>query len=68
MEGINLIQLIRKIDKSVPIIVQTFMTFDFDREKEAYLTAGCNQFFTKPIDFIKLMQIIDVYLKSSVHN
>lgn len=63
IHGIELIREIRKMDDSLPIIVQTFRANE--EVKEACLNAGCNYYFTKPLDFMKLMSIIDFHLNSS---
>lgn len=60
--GINLIQQIKEINKSVPVIVQSSLLYE--NEKEDYLRAGCDFYFTKPFDFKQFMQIIDTYMKS----
>jgi PAS domain S-box-containing protein len=47
MSGYEAVEEIRKLDRRVPIIVQT--AFAREEDREAILNLGCNSFLTKPI-------------------
>jgi CheY-like chemotaxis protein len=59
MNGIKAIQEIRKFNKTVPIIAQTALTLQEDREN--CLLAGCNDAIAKPIDVEELLQMVNKY-------
>jgi len=54
---------IRENDSEIPIIAVTAYSSDPTRKKS--MEAGCNDFVTKPVNKIKLIQLIDKYLKTS---
>jgi CheY-like chemotaxis protein len=54
---------IRENDSEIPIIAVTAYSSDPTRKKS--MEAGCNDFVTKPVNKIKLIQLIDKYLKNS---
>ncbi len=60
ISGFELTKKIRKLDKNVPIIVQSALTTPEDKNR-AYL-CGCSNFITKPIDDKKLTSIIKSYI------
>lgn len=47
MDGYEATRAIRELDKNVPVIAITANAFDSDREKA--LSAGCNDYITKPL-------------------
>lgn len=56
MNGLELIELIRKMDKSIPVII-TSAYFDQHFLLKA-INLGINQYVLKPLDVIKLIKII----------
>lgn len=54
MDGFEATQLIRKIDKQIPIIAITAYAYDSDINKA--IKAGCNDFITKPIKIDLLLK------------
>lgn len=60
MSGMELAQLIRKIDSNIPIIAQTACVIAGDKEK--CLRAGCTDYISKPIITEDLLQIVDRYI------
>ena len=63
MNGIEIIEQIRKEDNSTPIIAQT--AYAMGRDKEKCLQAGCNEFITKPFNAHTLISIMDNYLRET---
>jgi two-component system, cell cycle response regulator DivK len=61
MSGLEATAAIRKIDtiKHIPIIALTAHALHSDRE--ACKAAGCNEFATKPLDFVALIDLIEKY-------
>lgn len=59
-DNIELIRKVRQTNDQILIIVQTFR--ENEEIKKACFNAGCNYFFTKPLDFIKLMSVLDFHL------
>ncbi len=64
MDGFEVTAEIRKINRQVPIIIQT--AFAFEEEHLKSLQAGCNAFLTKPIKQKDLLNVIDPFLKIEV--
>jgi two-component system, cell cycle response regulator DivK len=60
MDGITATRKIREISKSIPIIAQTAYAMSEDRAK--CLSAGCDDYLTKPINHKQLVSIIEKYL------
>jgi len=56
MDGYEATRLIRKFNKNIIIIAQTAQALTGDREKA--ITAGCNDYISKPIIISKLMAMI----------
>jgi PAS domain S-box-containing protein len=56
MDGYTAARKIRELDKKVIIIAQTAYAFDTDREKA--ISAGCNDFLTKPVKEEELISVI----------
>ena len=61
MGGVEAVRLIRQQDRHVPVIAVTANAMLED--KEVCLTAGCNDFLTKPIDAVMLQKTLRKYLK-----
>jgi len=59
MNGIEATGLIRQFNRDVIIIAQTAYAFSGDREKA--LEAGCNDYISKPINKILLIELIKKY-------
>ena len=57
MNGYDATKEIRKFNKDIKIIAQTAYALEGDREKA--ITAGCNDYISKPINVSRLMEIID---------
>lgn len=60
MDGVEATLRIKKIDKSIPIIMLTAFAYDDDRRLA--LEAGCSDFITKPIHPNELQDVIKKYL------
>ncbi|MUP37216.1 PAS domain-containing hybrid sensor histidine kinase/response regulator [Labilibaculum euxinus] len=60
MNGIDATIQIRKFNQSVPIIAQT--AYSSKKDKDAALSAGCNDFISKPIKKENLLVITNSYL------
>ncbi|MGE4569452.1 MAG: response regulator [Bacteroidales bacterium] len=60
LNGIEATRAIREFNTLLPIIAQTANAFDTDRE--AALSAGCNDLITKPIGFEALNALIKKYI------
>lgn len=56
MDGLTATCEIRRIDKITPIIALTAHAFDIDKERA--LEAGCNAFFTKPVNMMQLRELL----------
>ncbi len=61
MNGWEATMKIRENDSEIPIIAVTAYASDPTRKKS--MDAGCNDYVTKPVSKIKLIQIIDKHLK-----
>lgn len=61
MDGLEATKAIREISKEVPIIALT--AFAYDEDKENALSAGCDNFLTKPIPQRVLIDIIAEYIE-----
>jgi len=58
MNGVDMIEAIRKIDTKIPIIITT--AYGSQNEDVAKLTQiGMNDYVMKPVDVMKLIQTID---------
>jgi len=60
MDGLTATNLIKKFNPSMPIIAQTANAMDEDRPN--ILAAGCDNYISKPINRLELLQKIDMYL------
>lgn len=54
---------IKKINPKTPIIAQTANAMSEDKEKA--LKAGCNDYITKPIERLRLLQMMNKYLNNN---
>lgn len=59
MNGLEATRQIREINKTIPIIAQT--AYAMLGDKALAMEAGCNDYVSKPIEGVKLMQLIDKY-------
>ncbi len=57
--GLDATAEIRAFDTSIPIVALTAHAFDSD--KVAALDAGCNEYLVKPLDKVKLMNVLEKY-------
>ena len=60
MDGYEAAGVIREMNPKIPIIAQTSYAMVGDREKA--ISAGCDYYLTKPLDFNKLMEILKIYI------
>lgn len=59
MNGFEATKIIKGINESIPIIVQT--AYILSGEEERSFDAGCDEFKAKPIKFNDLLSLIDKY-------
>tara|TARA_R110001583_G_scaffold111032_3_gene260096 strand:+ start:7662 stop:11867 length:4206 start_codon:yes stop_codon:yes gene_type:complete len=64
MNGYEVTSEIRQFNKEVIIIAQT--AFALSGDKEIALEAGCNDYITKPIDKVRLFNLIQNYFKKEL--
>jgi signal transduction histidine kinase/CheY-like chemotaxis protein/ABC-type amino acid transport substrate-binding protein len=60
MDGLEATKKIRLFNKTIPIIAQT--AYGFARDRKRAISAGCNEYFSKPIDSDKLISLIKIHL------
>ncbi len=60
MNGFDATYRIRALNPDVPIVALT--AYALEHEKSLALTAGCNEYLTKPISINDLLSIVDKYL------
>lgn len=60
IDGYEATSIIKKIKPELPIIVQTAFAMKGDREKA--ISAGCDDFITKPLDAKRLIEMVQSYL------
>jgi len=58
--GLKATQEIRKFNTKIPIIAQTAMASEED--KQNCLLVGCNDIITKPIEVFELMVLVNKYI------
>ena len=61
MDGLEATKQIRKIDTEIPIIAQT--AYAMAGDEKISLETGCNNYISKPIKKLDLMNMINNYLK-----
>jgi signal transduction histidine kinase/CheY-like chemotaxis protein len=62
LNGIEATERIRTFNKSVPIVAQTAYALDGDRDKA--ISAGCDEYITKPIDSDILLGVVNRFARS----
>src|SRR5690554_4035899 len=62
MSGEEATQKIRMFNPTIPIIAQTAFAMPGDRDR--FIAVGCNDYIPKPIDKIKLINLLHKYLHS----
>lgn len=60
LDGLQTTQVIKKLYPKIPIIAQTAFAMAGDKEKA--MSAGCDEYITKPINPGSLLQLVRVYL------
>lgn len=60
MNGLEATRKIREFNKTIPIIALTAHAFDSD--KEIALSAGCNDYLTKPLNKKALFEVLDRWI------
>lgn len=60
MDGYEATKIIKSKFPEIPIIMQT--AFSLSTERELSFEAGCDEFFTKPIDYKKFIITMNKYL------
>ncbi len=60
MDGLEATSLIRKFNKTLPIIAQT--AYALENEKDKCFEVGCNDYISKPINSKQLLNLINKYL------
>ena len=64
MSGEEATQKIRIFNPTIPIIAQTAFAMPSDRDR--FITIGCNDYIPKPIDKVKLINLLHKYLPSGI--
>jgi CheY-like chemotaxis protein len=62
MDGYEATKAIKQINPKIPIIAQTAYAMIGDREKA--ISAGCDDYITKPLDLKKLQDLVKFYISS----
>ena len=62
MDGYEATRIIRQFNKDIIIIAQTAFGLSGDREKS--IEAGCNDYISKPINFVALKGLIEKYFNN----
>lgn len=64
MNGLEILEILRKDERTqnVPIIALTAQAMKGDKER--ILAAGCDDYLSKPIDPLKLLETVDKWIKS----
>lgn len=61
MDGYEATEIIKKENKSLPIIAQT--AYALKGEKELSISSGCDDYISKPIDITELMGVLSKHMK-----
>lgn len=61
MSGYEAMKIIREKNNEIPIIVQTAHVISGERDKS--FEAGCDEYLTKPIKYMKLLETLNKYIK-----
>ena len=61
ISGFELTSILKKIKPNIPIIAQT--AYAFSEEKSKILSIGCDEYLAKPLEYAKLNELINKYLK-----
>lgn len=61
--GIQASEIIRSLNPTIPIIIQTAYAFDSYIKKSQEI--GCNDFILKPIEPSKLIEVVNKYLQGA---
>lgn len=64
LDGYEAAKAIKKMNPGIPIIAQTAYAMAGDREKA--ISAGCDDYITKPIDAGNLLRLVKFYLSDGV--
>ena len=60
IDGYEATKIIKQMNPNICIIAQTAYALSGDREKA--ISAGCDDYLSKPIDFKKLQELVSKYL------
>jgi CheY-like chemotaxis protein len=60
MDGYEAARIIKRMNPKIPIIAQTAYAMLGDKDKA--LSAGCDDYITKPLDLEKLKELVNTYL------
>ncbi len=60
LDGYKATIAIKKLNPKIPIIAQTAYAMNGDKEKA--ISAGCDDYITKPIDSGELLRLVKLYL------
>ena len=60
MDGIEATKIIKRIRPDLPIIAQTAYTYS--EEKNKISAIGCDEYLTKPLEYVKLNELLRMYL------
>lgn len=61
LDGYEVTRIIKEINNEIPVIAQTAYAMSQDRERA--LSAGCNDYISKPIKPLDLLNLIEKYIK-----
>jgi len=60
MNGYEILSYIRNINSTLPIVAQTAYSMTDDKDK--CLDAGCTEYISKPINIVKLREVVRKYV------
>jgi PAS domain S-box-containing protein len=61
MDGMEATKLIKQINPDLPVIAQS--AYAFSEEKDKFLSVGCDEYLAKPIELLKMNELVSRYLK-----